>query len=406
MTAITAGFLPLLDASIPIVALEKGFALAEGIELALVRETSWANIRDRVSVGQFQAAHMLAPLPIAQNLGLSPLSVPMIAPFALGLGGNAITVSQAVWGEVTVEDATIHGDAARAGDALRRVVMARKAKALPLLRFAVVHSFSSHAYELRYWLAACGINPLGDVTMVIVPPGLMADALAMGSVDGFCVGEPWSSVAVAMGVGRVLTTKASIWRNSPEKVLGLTRRWAEENPDALNRLLLALHHSARWCADATNREELAALLGRPSYLDVAPHILMRGLESRVGDDHHENFLEFYRGAANFPWQSHALWFYAQMVRWKQMPLHPNHAKAAAETYRPDIYRRALKSAGIPLPGASSKVEGALLRPTAVPAQGGPLMLGPDGFFDGVAFDPDALENYVANSAFYGAMHKY
>jgi two-component system, oxyanion-binding sensor len=405
MTDITAGFLPLLDSSVLIVAREKGFAAAEGIDLSLVRETSWANIRDRVSVGQFQMAHMLAPLPIAQNLGLSPLSVSMIAPFALGLGGNAITVSQAVWADIDSGPIAPHGEAARAGEALRLVVMARREKALPLLRFAVVHGFSSHAYELRYWLAACGINPQSDIAITIVPPGLMADALAMGSIDGFCVGEPWSSVAAAMGAGRVLTTKASIWRNSPEKVLGLTLHWAEQNPETLNRMLLALHHSARWCAAAENLEELSTFLAQPRYLDVAPQILKRGLEGRIGDDHGRNFLEFYQGAANFPWQSHALWFYAQMARWQQVPLLAGHAQTAAETYRPDIYRRALKSAGVALPGASSKVEGALSVPTVVPAQGGQLLLGPDGFFDGVPFDPDQLQNYVAASAFYGAMHK-
>jgi two-component system, oxyanion-binding sensor len=402
MTEVTAGFLPLLDASVLIVAREKGFAATEGIDFRLVRETSWANIRDRVSVGQFDVAHMLAPLPIAQNLGLSPLSVPMIAPFALGLGGNAITVSNAVWAETE-----FHGspsNAAAAGQALRRVVVNRKAKGLPLLTFAVVHSYSSHAYELRYWLAACGINPQSDVAMTIVPPGLMADALAMGSIDGFCVGEPWSSVAVALGAGHVLTTKAAIWRNSPEKVLGLTQRWAERHPDVLDRLLLALHHSALWCSSPDNVDELAAILSKPAYLDVSPDVLSLGLRGHVGDPV-ANFMEFYRGAANFPWQSHALWFYAQMARWQQVPLQDDLAKVAASTYRPDIYRRALKGAGVPLPGASSKVEGALVSATFVPALGGRLLLGPDGFFDGVAFDPDGLQDYVRSSAFYGAMHK-
>jgi two-component system, oxyanion-binding sensor len=391
MNKITAGFLPLLDAAILIVAKEMGFAEALGIDLRLVRETSWANMRDRVSVGQFDVAHMLAPLPIAQNLGLSPLSVPMVAPFALGLGGNAITVSNAVWSALDDVD-SIEADAKRAGEAVSGLVKQRKAQDQPLLSFAVVHNFSAHAYELRYWLAASGVDPQRDVSITIVPPGLMPDALASGAIDGYCVGEPWNSVAVALGVGKILTTKASIWRSSPEKVLGLTRRWAEQNVDELDALLLALHHSAKWCDASENREALGTLLALPEYLGVDIELPQK------------KFLQFCDGAANFPWQSHALWFYAQMVRWDQVSLSDANRQTACDTYRPDLYRRALKTAGIAMPGASSKVEGALTEATYVPAQGGHLILGPDGFFDGVKFDPDKLADYIRASPFHGALH--
>jgi two-component system, oxyanion-binding sensor len=391
MKKITVGFLPLLDAAILIVAKERGFAEAQGIDLRLVRETSWANVRDRVSVGQFDVAHMLAPLPIAQNLGLSPLSVEMIAPFALGLGGNAVTVSNAVWNALGDADSIV-AYAKRAGEALCGLVHRRKALGLPLLSFAVVHNFSAHAYELRYWLASSGIHPQRDVSITIVPPGLMPDALASGVIDGYCVGEPWNAVAVARGVGKILTTKASIWRSSPEKVLGLTRRWAEQNVDELAALLLALHHSAKWCDASENHEALGTLLALPEYLGVNIELPQ------------QNFLQFYNGAANFPWQSHALWFYAQMVRWEQVALSDANRQIASDTYRPDLYRRALKQAGIAMPGASSKVEGALTVATHVPAQGGHLVLGPDGFFDGVKFDPDKLADYVSASPFYGALH--
>ncbi len=391
MTLVTAGFLPLLDASILIVARELGFAEAQNIDLRLVRETSWANVRDRVSVGQFDVAHMLAPLPIAQNLGLSPLSIEMIAPFALGLGGNAITVSNAVWNGMG-DAIHINRDAKRAGTALFEIIQHRKSLGLPLLAFAVVHNFSAHAYELRYWLAASGIHPQLDVNITIVPPGLMPDALASGGVDGFCVGEPWNSVAVGRGTGKILTTKQSIWRASPEKVLGLTRRWADHHPELLNALLRALHHSARWCAATENRDALAALLARPEYL---------GFDI---DLPHTEFPQFYDGAANFPWRSHALWFFSQMVRWQQVALTDTQRQRVLETYRPDLYRRALKDVGVAMPGASSKVEGALSQAAHVPAHGGSLVLGPDGFFDGVKFDPDHLADYISSSPFYGAVH--
>ena len=400
MIAVRAGFLPLLDASILIAAFELGFAADNNIDLKLIRETSWANVRDRVSVGQFDVAHMLAPLPIAQNLGLSPLSVKMIAPFALGLGGNAVTVSTELWKAMAAQGALNSGDAKINGAALQEVL-----KNHAPITLAVVHNFSAHSYELRYWLAACGINPAKDVNITIVPPSLMADALASGAIDGFCVGEPWNSVAVAMGAGQVATTKSAIWRSSPEKVLGMTQKWAEQNSETLDQLLQTLQRSAMWCAKVENREELAKILASSEYLNLPEKVLLRGLEGRLtGETVHNDFLQFYESAANFPWQSHALWFYSQMARWQQVALTPENALIAKNSYRPDIYRRALVGTGIALPGASSKVEGGLTETTFVSAQGGQLALGPDGFFDNVKFDPDAVENYVEQSSYFGALH--
>ncbi len=405
MNRVRAGFIPLLDAAILIVTREMGFAAIQGIDLELTRETSWANIRDRVSVGQFDAAHMLAPLPVAQNLGLSPLNVPLIAPFALGLGGNAIIMSRGVFDAMQQHGADWSGDPRRAGDSLREVIRIRKDKGQDRLVLAVVHDFSSHAYELRYWLAACGIDPRRDVIMTVIPPSMMSDAIASGAVDGYCVGEPWNSAAEASGAGVIVTTKASIWQSSPEKVLGLRTRWAEENPDVLVKLLLGLYESSKWCASPGNREELANILALPHNIGLAPDMLRRGLEGRVlAGRQQDDFLLFEPRAANFPWQSHALWFYTQMVRWGQVRHSPRAAQMAAETYRPDLYRAALGSHGVALPGASAKVEGELRETLYVPAAGGRLALGPDGFFDGVIFDPDQVERYIQDSPFYSAMH--
>jgi ABC-type nitrate/sulfonate/bicarbonate transport system substrate-binding protein len=405
MIELKAGFMPLLDAAILIMAVEKGFAEEQGIGIKLVRESSWANIRDRISVGQFDVAHMLAPLPIAQNLGLSPLNVPLIAPFALGLGGNAVTVSRAVY-ELMIAETAITGDPHRAGAALRHVVIARRKQGLPNLVFAVVHGYSVHAYELRYWLAASGIQADVDVALTIVPPTMMNDALASGAIDGFCVGEPWNSNAVDLNLGEIVTTKASIWRSSPEKVLGLRQSWASENPDPLNRLLLALHHSAMWCAAPSNIDEMTKILAHPKYVGVGRRILRKGLAGEVLREHpQDDFLIFEDRAANFPWVSHALWIYSQMVRWNQVKHSAEGEKLVAKTYRPDIYRLALKRHGVPMPGGSSKVEGALQQTTVVPSLGGPIALGPDGFFDGVVFDPTDLKAYLQKLGSNAASHK-
>jgi NitT/TauT family transport system ATP-binding protein len=397
---VNAGFLPLFDSAVLVVARELGFAKREGVELIVHRETSWANIRDRIAIGHFDVAHMLGPMPIACNLGLSPLSSDTIVPFALGLGGNCVTVSNEVWGGMAAHGAQPDLDPTGAGAALRRFIGERARAGRDTLRFGVTHPHSGHKYELSYWLAACGIDPLADVDIVIVPPPFMADALAAGRIDGYCVGEPWSSVAAARGTGHIATVKAAIWKNSPEKVLGVRKAWAEQNADALSALLRAMHLSARWCQDPRNRTELAMLMAGPAFLGLPPELQMPILSGQlnVGDGVMrgvEDFFLPFNKAANFPWKSHALWFYTQMVRWGQVEHSAANVAIARDCYRPDLYRAALKPLGVALPGANAKVEGALKTATPVGSAGASLVLGPDGFFDGQMFDPDHIDTYLA-----------
>lgn len=376
---ITAGFLPLLDSLLLVIAREKGLAAAQGIDLALVRETSWANIRDRVAVGHFDVAHMLGPMPIAANLGLSPIAVPIVAPMTLGLGGNAITVSTTLWKRMLDMGAPGSIDPGPAGMALRKVA----ADDGPRLRFAVTHPHSGHNYELRYWLAASGINPDRDVDIAILPPPLMADALAAGTVDGYCVGEPWNSIGVVSGAGRIATVKARIWVDSPDKVLGAGERWADQNPEALAALLRALYAASLWCGDAANHAEVAAILGGPAYLDKPSDVLLRGLSGRLelmrGDAVRiPDFFVPHARSATFPWTTHALWYYSQMVRWGHVVHSPGNARRAAGSYRPDLYRAAIAPFGAALPTADSK------------------RLERGIFFDDRPFDPDQLDSYIAS----------
>jgi two-component system, oxyanion-binding sensor len=318
---------------------------------------------------------------------------------ALGLGGNAITVSNSLWAEMTTHGAQPNFDPTETGRALKKVVAERALKSKPLLRFAVVHPYSGHNYELRYWLAACDIDPASDIEIVIVPPPLMVDALASGAIDGYCVGEPWNSAATLLGRGYIATVKAAIWRSSPEKVLGASAQWALENPDALAALLVALCKSAQWCGSASNNEELAEILADKAYVGRPSEWMLPALRGRLPAGQGEivsvaDFFVPFAKAATFPWKSHALWFYSQMVRWRQVQHSSENALIARETYRPDLYRSALKPLGIALPVANAKVEGALERATPVGSAGASLVLGPDGFFDGSLFDPDKLDAYI------------
>lgn len=397
---INAGFMPLFDSAVLIAAREMGFAAREGVELRLSRETSWANIRDRIAIGHFDIAHMLGPMPLACNLGLTPLTSDTVVPFSLGLGGNCVTVSNAVWEGMESFGARPDLDPINNGAALRRLIRSRTAAGQSPLRFAVTHPHSGHNYELRYWIAGCGIHPDREIEIVIVPPPFMADALAAGRIDGYCVGEPWNSVSVVAGKGHIATVKAAIWRNSPEKVLGVRKAWADDDPGLLQALLRALHHAARWCQDPANHAELTALMAQPGFLGQPAAIQMRALTGRLDPGNGETryvedfFLPFDK-AANFPWKSHALWFYTQMVRWGDVVHSEANARIARDCYRPDLYRAALKPLGVALPGANAKVEGALTAATPVGSAGASLTLGPDGFFDGRVFDPDALDGYIA-----------
>lgn len=398
---VRAGFIPLLDAAVLIVAAEIGFAADEGLDLQLTRELSWANVRDRVSIGHFDVAHMLAPLPIASTIGVGHWTVPMVTPMSMGQGGHAFTVSTALWRDLAAAGAPENGDPIAIGRALRDVIAFRERIHHPPLIIGMVFPFSCHNYDLRYWLAASGIHPDRDVRLIVVPPPFTVDSLSAGHIDAFCVGEPWNSLAVAAGVGRIATTKAALWRGGPDKVLGMRAEWAGTNPERLSRLLRALHRAGLWCDDPANHGELAQIMAQARVLDCPADIARRGLAGNLllGEAHAHaipDFIMFARAAANFPWTSHALWMFSQMVRWGQVPFTPQTLAAAQATFRPDLYRAALAGLDVAMPRADAKIEGALAAPTAVPATQGQLVLGADGFFDGQRFDSTDIERYIAS----------
>jgi NitT/TauT family transport system ATP-binding protein len=374
---IILGFIPLLDCASLVVAAERGFAADEGLDLALVRETSWANIRDRLLVGHFDAAHMLGPMTVASTLGIGHVKVPVIAPFALGLGGNAITVSLRLWSEMEHAGATAGGTPLVQVTALKKVVAAREATGLEPLTLGMVYPFSCHNYELRYWLAAGGIDPNRDVRLVVIPPPFLVDALRAGQIDGFCVGEPWNSVAVSAGAGVIVTTTTAIWPLSPEKVLGCRLEWAERQPRQLAALQRALYRAAVWCEQPEHHTELAKLLAQPRYVGAPAHLLRQALSNQLvltagtSASYIDDFYLSSRKAATFPWVSHALWFYSQMVRWRQIEFSRESVEAVRATYRPDLYRTALAPLAADIPASDMKTE---------------------RFFDGQVFDPTELQH--------------
>lgn len=392
------GFVPLVDAALPILAHELGFAAAEGVRIELVRDVTWATVRDRLLYGHTDAAHLVAPLAIATALGRDRPAVALTVPFVLGLNGNAITFSTAL-GEACGLGESL-GDPVALGAALKEVAAERRA-AGRALRFGVVHRYSSHNYMLRYWLSGVGIRPDEDVAITVTSPTFAADALAAGEVDGICVGEPWNAIAVDRGVGRIALATAQIWRRGVEKVLALRSDTAAERPEALAALLRALHAAAEHFVRPDTAQDSAALLARPEYCDAPVEAILRAITDRIrvtpggAPVAYPDFMFQYREAANFPWRSQAAWLYAQMVRWDGLRFSAADAATAQSVFRPDLYRAALAGSGAPLPNASSKLEGALDAPIGAGSTQGRLLLGQDRFFDGRAFDPDDIAGYLA-----------
>jgi NitT/TauT family transport system ATP-binding protein len=347
------GFIPLVDAAALIVAVDKGFAAAEGLDVTLVREVSWSNVRDKLNIGLFDAAHLLAPVAIASSLGLGHVKVPILAPFNLGLNGNAITVSPALHAAIMDELSGDRFDPMATALALARVVSARRQRGAEPLTFGMTFPFSTHNYQLRFWMAAGGVDPDEDVRLVVLPPPYMVDSLANGQIDGFCVGAPWNSIAVDLGLGHILHFVSDILVRAAEKVLAVRQSWSERSPQILAALIRAAFRAAEFIEDPGNRAETARILAAPERLGVDAEVILRTLDGRlkISPDgtrrESGRYLLVGREGAARPDPVQAAWLYAQMVRWGQTPFSPEALSTAKAVFRPDLYDAALGRQGMP-----------------------------------------------------------
>jgi nitrate/nitrite transport system substrate-binding protein len=394
------GFVPLLDAAPLILAKERGFFRRHGLDVTLSRERSWANVRDHLEAGQLDAAQMLAPMTLAATIGVGARAVPMVTGLSLGLNGNSITVSTDLHRRMRELDPQAMQQYPVPARALKAVIDEEQRQGRARLVFAVVYPFSAHNYELRYWLATGGIDPDHDIELRIVPPCGMVEALADGTIDGYCVGEPWGAYAAHLGCGQTIVRTYDVWNNAPEKVLGVTRDWAERHPRTHRALVRALIDVARWIDRPENRLETVHVIAGESYVDAPVEVIERALAPtpRAGDDAPRAAGTFYRGAATFPWRSHAIWFLTQMVRWGQVEAPLDFAALSAAVYRCDVYREAAESLGVAVPLGDAKDEGVHEGSWLLGDATSPIVMGPDVFLDGLTFDPDAPLDYLAQLA--------
>ncbi|MEP0073724.1 MAG: CmpA/NrtA family ABC transporter substrate-binding protein [Marinomonas sp.] len=336
------GFIPLIDCAPFVIAKEKGFFDAESVDVVLSKEASWASIRDKVAFNVLDGAHMLASMPIAATLGIGTMKKAMQTSFTVSHNGNGITIGNALYDQLQN-----YSDSAadiRTGLALKKLIDNRDEQSTPL-RFAIVYPYSSHNYQLRDWLSRVGINPDEDVQITVVPPVKMLDALKSGEIDGYCVGEPWNSLAVEQGVGHMLVTGYEIWGSTPEKVFGVNSLWAEQNELAHLAVIRALEKACAWVDEAENQTELLEILSHPDYLNCTVEQLVYGFSAIKPKGQFDWPMEAYQrfsgSEINKPLPSYALWIMAQMHRWQQLEEVPSLNEVAEQVYRKDLYYKAL-----------------------------------------------------------------
>ncbi|WDG41173.1 CmpA/NrtA family ABC transporter substrate-binding protein [Pseudomonas synxantha] len=338
-SSLDLGFMALTDCASLVVAATQGFAQPYGLTLNLKRQSSWANLRDKLVSGELDAAHSLYGLIYAVHLGIGGVApCPMAVLMGLNQNGQSINLSRGLQtqGVVTPE-------------ALERHVHQSRTK----LTFAQTFPTGTHAMWLYYWLASQGIHPLRDVNSVVVPPPQMVAHLQAGRIEGFCVGEPWSASAVKENQGFTLATSQAIWPDHPEKVLGCTQAFVDEYPNTARVLVMAILEASRFIEQGSeNRRSTAQLLSAPEYLDapldcIEPRLLGNyddGLGNQWQDPHALRF--FAGGEVNLPYLSDGMWFMTQFRRWGLLREDPDYLGVARQVQQLALYRQAAETLGI------------------------------------------------------------
>jgi len=365
------GIIALTDCSPIVIAHEKGFFKKYGINSTVTKGANWAAIRDNLSSGSIQATHMLIGMPLASTMGLagSPKK-PMVIPWILNRNGQAITLKAEWKGKVAADP-----------KALKPFVDAAKKLGEPLT-FAMTFPPGTHAMWMRYYLAAGGIDPDKDVSLITIPPPQMVANMKIGKMDGFCVGEPWNARAISDRIGYTSVTTQDMWKDHPEKVCAFTEEFAVKNPKTVKAILKALHEASVWLDVMANRPEQCTIVSKPTYINCDAKIiegrLLGQLDYGDGRQRKDEFpMHFSKRNCNYPQAKYATWFLSQYRRWGMVTGAPDYAGIAKRVMRADLYEEAMKEIGYAHGGADTSAE---------------------TLFDGAVFDPAKPEAYAAGFA--------
>jgi nitrate/nitrite transport system substrate-binding protein len=334
------GIIALTDCSSIVMAHELGLFKKYGIDSVISKEASWAVIRDKLTLGDNQATHMLIGMPFASTMGLlgSPPKS-MIVPWLLNRNGQGITL-----------DNKLKAAGVKSAQDLKPLVDHAKASGTPMT-FAMTFPPGTHAMWIRYWLASGGINPDRDVGLVTIPPAQMVANMKVGKMEGFCVGEPWNYRAIEDGIGFTVITTQQIWRDHPEKVCAFTEEFALRNPRTVKAILKALHESSVYIDKMENRPKVAEIVSQTTYINCQPQIIQARLLGQYdyGDGRKEQdpyYMIFSDRNCNFPQKTFGYWWLSQFRRWGMIPQAPDYTGIVNKVIRPDIYLEAMKEIGV------------------------------------------------------------
>ena len=342
------GFVPLTDAAPLVVAAEQGYFGDEGLSVRLERQIGWGNVRDKLTFGQLDAAHALVGMPLWSVLRREVFAEPLVALMNLGGGADAITFGRRL----------THAGVTTAADLAAWVSDGRRSVGGPVPAVAHVFGCSVHHYLLRAWLAAGGVDPDRDVRLCVLPPPQVGRQLEKGYLDGFCCGEPYNTLSAGEGYGRLVAVTSDIVPAHPDKVLAVTRRWAEEHPDVLPRLCRAVLRAMQFCDDDRNLPAVAELLARPPYLNLPAEPIRRSLSllrtfvepgaARAVDRIQQRGRQFDPATA-FPSVTHHAWYAGQMARWGHLADGVDVLAAATACVWAEPFRQAAGDLGVACP---------------------------------------------------------
>jgi len=381
-TKATLGFIALTDASPLIVAKERGLFAKHGMpDVEVVKQASWGTTRDNLVLGSagngIDGAHILTPMPYLISAGKVTQNnqpLPMVILARLNLDAQGISVGSAY-----------AGLKAGVNSGVLREAFARKKAEGTAAKAAMTFPGGTHDLWIRYWLAAGGIDPDKDVETIVVPPPQMVANMKVGTMDCFCVGEPWNAQLVNQGIGYTAVNTAEIWAKHPEKSFAMRADWVEKNPNATKALLMAVMEAQQWADDLANKDELAAMVGKRAWFNVPATDIAGRLKGDYdyGSGRVEaaspHLMKFWRDHTSYPFQSHEKWFLTENIRWGKFAPDTDISALVGKVNREDIWREAARELGV----AAADIPASTSR-------------GPETFFDGKVFDPDAPQTYLAS----------
>lgn len=382
VTGLKLGFIALTDAAPLIIAKEKGIFAKYGLpDVEVLKQASWGATRDNIVLGGaangIDGAHILTPMPYLMHTGKvtqNNVPVPMAILARLNLDSQGLSVAKEYAGSGVGLDA----------GPLREIFAAKKA-AGGEVKVAMTFPGGTHDLWLRYWLAAGGIDPDKDVSTIVVPPPQMVANMKVGTMDAFCVGEPWNEQLVNQGIGFTACTTGELWKGHPEKALGVRADWVEANPNAAKALLMAVMEAQIWADSMDNKEEMAAILGKRQWFNVPAKDVLGRLKGTINYGNGkvvENSgleMKFWQGAASYPFKSHDTWFLTENIRWGKFEPDTDLKALVNAVNREDIWRAAAAELGVSdIPNSVSR--------------------GKEVFFNGKIFDPEDPSAYLASLA--------